>query len=548
MNDSNTAARGMVTGTTGAGAIEAGVEILKQGGSAADAVAATALTQVCMAAGSWVSYAGIFTMVYFDAAERKTHNLNAAFNTVQGETDALSIPGVNTASLGKGFSAWECTPSGRTALVPGFMAGIEATHARFGKLSLEQVFAPAIRIATDGFEWPQGNAQQYAFREKILNRLPETRAIFAKSGGGTYAAGDLFKQPALAETLKRTVKEGIRNYLYEGEWASKLVAAVQADGGHMTLKDLADYRVHWAEPVHGTYHGYDVYSHGLPATGGVNLIEALNLAEIAGLSRMGKYSDSPKSLYWLAQIAKLAFEMMPGATDSPESAAAIRALGLNLSLESRLRKDTSVALWQAIESGRFPKIKPPQSAAPAHSDSIVAIDKWGNIAAVVHSINAVSWGSTGIFVDGISIPDSASFQQAAIAATQPGARLADPTNPGLIVKDGQPYMGFGSIGSGLHIRTLACLLNVLDFGMTPQQAIDSPSLGSFTFDEASKLTVGVNEFPTDFLQAVGQLGQEVIEDNPMRGYWLGIQLDPKTQQLNGGAIRELNLGGRAVGY
>ena len=144
------AARGMVTATTGAAAVEAGLDVLRQGGSAADAVAATALTQVCLAAGSWVSYAGIYTMVYFEAASGKTYNLNAGFNTVRAETDPHGIPGVKLGDLGaKGISAFAYDPpSGRTALVPGFMAGIEATHQRFGKLPLADIFAPAIR-------WPR---------------------------------------------------------------------------------------------------------------------------------------------------------------------------------------------------------------------------------------------------------------------------------------------------------------------------------------------------------------------------------------------------------
>lgn len=541
---------GMVTGTTGSRAIEAGLEILKQGGSAADAVSATALTQVCLAAGSWVSYAGIYSMVYFDASEGKTYNLNAGYDTVAAETHPRDIPGISLAELGnKGFSSFEYPPSGRTALVPGFMAGIEATQQRFGKLPLDKVFAPAIECAAEGFTWSAGLAQQHAFRARALDRLPETRAIFRKSDGSAYNVGETFRQPVLAATLKRAAQEGIREHIYLGEWAHKLVTAVQADGGRMTRDDLASYRVLWTEPAHGTYHGYDIYSHGPPATGGVNLIEAMNLAEQGNLAALGTYSDSPVALYWLAQIAKPAYLLGPGhAAWDAHTHAELAALGMDVSLAARLEKSTSAKLWDAIESGRLRAVRPPRGAAPAHSDSVVAIDRRGNIAAVVHSINTVSWGASGIFVDGISIPDSASFQQAAIAAAGPGRRLPDPTSPGLVVANGKPFMGFGSIGSGLHIRTLGALMSVLDFGLTPQQAIGCPSLGSFQFDGVGKLTVGVEEFSQEFLQVVRRLGQDVVEDNALRGYWLGIQVDPRTGQLNGGAIRELAMGSRAVGY
>lgn len=545
------ATRGMVTATTGAAAVDAGVEVLRQGGSAADAVAATALTQVCLAAGSWVSYAGIFSMVYFDAASGRIHNLNAGYNTVRDETDPAGIPGIRLGDIGeKGLSAFGYDPpSGRTALVPGFMAGIEAALERFGKVPLTAVFAPAIRCAEQGFTWALGNAQQYAFRAPVLARLPETKSIFTKPDGSAYAPGELFKQPALAETLRRAAQDGVRNYMYLGEWARRLVEAVRRDGGFMTLRDLADYQVLWSEPAHGTYKGYDIYSQGLPASGGVNLIEAMHLAEIAQLSQYGRYTDSPLALYWLAQIAKPAYLFGPGAVGATAaSREAAAALGLDLSLRARVTKSSAAKLWSAIESGKLADVAPPRALAPAHSDSIVAIDQWGNMAAVVHSINTVAWGATGIFVDGISIPDSAAFQQAAIAAAGPGARLPEPTNPGVILKDSKPILAFGSIGSGLHIRTVAALIGVLDFAQTPQQAINEPSLGSFEFGGTRKLTVGRDELTPQQLQAVRDLGQEVAENDPLRGYWIGIQIDPHTRELHGGSIRELALGGRAVGY
>jgi gamma-glutamyltranspeptidase/glutathione hydrolase len=550
LNPSETiASRGMVTATTGAAAVEAGVHMLRQGGTAADAVAATALTQICLAAGSWVSYAGVYTMVYFEAATGMVHDLNAGFNTIQAEGDPRAIPGINLAEIGKaGFNAFQYEASGRTALAPGFMAGIEATHQRFGKLPLTAIFDPAIRIAEEGFPWTAGHAHQYAFRSSVLSRLPETRAVFLKPDGSAYAVGENFRQPALARTLRRAAAEGIGHYMYRGEWAEALVAAVRRDGGKMTESDLKDYEVIWSEPTHAYYHDYEVYSHGLPAAGGVCLTEALNVAELAELHKKGRYAQSPEALYWLAQIAKLSFVLGPAPLGaSAELQAAIRSLGIDLSLSSRLSKRTSQAVWDALRSGRLPGVGSVPDC-PAHSDAVVTIDQWGNMAAVVHSINTVSWGATGIFVEGISIPDAAAFQQQAIAIAGPGRRLPDPTNPGLVVKDGKPIMAFGSIGSGLHIRTVGSLLAVLDFGLTPQQAINEPSIGCFEFGGIDRLTVGTKEFAPAFLQAVRDLGQDVIENDSLRGYWIGIQIDSATRELHGGAIRELAMGGRAVGY
>jgi gamma-glutamyltranspeptidase/glutathione hydrolase len=534
---------GMVTGTTGSTAIEGGVEILKAGGSAADAAMATALTQVCMAAGSWVSYAGIMTMVYFDAASGRTYNMNAAYNTVKAETDATTLPGINPVDLAKDLHGGSYQPSGRTALVPGFMAGVEAAHERFGKLPRQKVFEPAIRCAEQGVEWSKGLQGQYEFRKAVLGRLPETKAVYVKPDGSAYQPGETFKQPALAQTLRHVANDGAE-YMYRGPWAKKFISALARDGGRMTLEDLANYKVIWSEPLHSTYHGYDLYVHGMPADGGVNLVQAMNLAEIAGLSQMGKYSQSPQAMFTLAQIAKvqMLFEYDPGAAQK---------LGIDLSLTSRVKKETAATLWKEMQARRAATVSS-ANPKPAHSDAVVVIDQWGNIAAVCHSINAVSWGATGINVDGVSIPDSASFQREAIAKVAPGERLPDPTQPGLVVLNGKPFMGFSSIGAGLQNRTLGALVNVMDFGMTPQQAIDEPSLGSFLFGVQAEggppLAVGKGDLTPEFIAKVGELGQPIVENDALRGYWIGVQVDPKTGELHGGAIRELALGGRAVGY
>jgi len=544
--------KGMVTGTTGAAAIEGGVEVLKQGGSAADAAMATAMTQICMATGSWVSYAGIMTVVYFDAASGKTFNLNAAYNTVKGETDPKTIPGVDIAKLmssGLKNTGPTATPSGRTALVPGFMAGVEAAHQKFGKLPIDKVFAPAIRCAEEGMPYDAALAGRIAYRKDVLDRLPETRAVFRKPDGSEFQIGDTYRQPALAATLRTAAKEGISEYLYRGAWARKLVDAVQKDGGKLTMEDMTNYRVIWSEPVHASYHGYDIYAHGRPADGGVNLVEAMRLADRAGISAMGPYAKSPLALYWLTEVSKPSMFFSLGTMGGRP--ALEQAVGTSLSLDARVDPKTTDKIWDAIQARKIPQIQPPKTV-PAHSDGVVAIDQWGNIAAVVHSINTVTWGWTGIFVDGISIPDSASFQQNAIAGVVPGERLPDPTNPGLVVKNGKPFMGFSSIGSGLHIRTISALISVLDFGQTPQEAINEPALGFFSMDPATGsvtgLTVGTNEFSEDYKKQAAEIGLNISEMDATRGYWIGIQVDPKSGELKGGAIRELALGGRAVGY
>ena len=292
INHLGTGRTGMIVGVTEALAVHAGLEALKQGGSAADAAMVTALSQVALHAGSVVSYAGIMSVLYYDAATGRVHTMNALYNTPSEEQDPLSIP-----AMGSGI------PSGRTTLVPGFMAGVGAVHDRFGVLPFDVLFEPAIYFAEQGFHLDALHAAFIESKQGVLSRLPETKRIFVKENGEFYAKGDLFTQPELAGTLRAVAAEGV-DHMYTGPWGQKFVEAVQRDGGKITLDDMAAYEVIWSEPVHTTYHGYDVYGPGLPDHGGVNTIEAFNLLEVADLGQYGHYSTSPEALFWFMQIAR----------------------------------------------------------------------------------------------------------------------------------------------------------------------------------------------------------------------------------------------------
>ena len=178
----------MVAGISEPLAIRSGFEALKQGGTAADAVLTTALADVVLSAASIITFSGEMSLTYFDAASKQVSTLDATFGTVQGERDPLTIPGQET-------------PSGRSAMVPGFMAGVEAIHARFGKLPFAELFGPAIHFAERGFVLDQRLAGRIKSRDSILTRLPEGRSIFVKPSGGLYQAGDEFRQPAAARDV-----------------------------------------------------------------------------------------------------------------------------------------------------------------------------------------------------------------------------------------------------------------------------------------------------------------------------------------------------------
>ena len=555
--------KGMVAVTSDPISARVGLEALQQGGSAADAALATSLAQIVLDAGSVTSYAGILTMVYYDAASKKVYSLNAGYNTVLEEKDPLTIPGP-----GK--------PSGRTALVPGFFAGVQVAHDRFGKLPFASLFDPAIYLAEKGFvmDYPLiGWANMW---KDVLYRLPETKRVFTKQDGEFYKAGDLFKQPQLAETLRKVAAQGT-DYIYQGDWAKKFVAAVQSEGGKMTLADLKTYRPIWSEPLQTSYRGYQVYSLGRPSLGGVNTIEALNLLEAADLKQYGHYTTSPEALYEFIQICRVNYIL-----SYPPPTLKMFLPDLDASPESRVKKDTASLLWRKMHESGWEKMvstiwpnpsKPvffryrlpsptEKGKAPNHSAGVVAVDGQGNMAAVLHSINTTNaWGTTGIFVDGISIPDSATFQQSQIAWMKPGDRLPETTNPVIVLKNEKPYLASSCVGSGLHPITMSNLVNVLDFGMDLKKSIDTPNfLGPFygmSLDgkppapQMYMELLAEGEFDENLVKAVVAKGQAIklLPKNQARvqnGYWVAIQIDQKTGKRIGVATPLIN--GEVSGY
>jgi gamma-glutamyltranspeptidase/glutathione hydrolase len=183
----------MVVATSGGKAVDAALEILKEGGSAMDAALATSLCEIVQVGGSYVSFGGIMMLLYYDAQNGQVHYLDSQYNVPLQEKNAGTIP----------------KSGGRTALVPGFMAGVQAGHDRFGKLPFPRIFAPAIAMAEEGevvtpvMEW------WIDYRKSVLGRFPETKKIFSRPDGKFYVTGDLFRQPELARTLKNVAAHGL---------------------------------------------------------------------------------------------------------------------------------------------------------------------------------------------------------------------------------------------------------------------------------------------------------------------------------------------------
>ena len=524
-----TGRRGIVAGTSGAVAVRAGLEALRQGGSAADAVLTTAMSQTVLALGCWVSFAGRMTGVYYEAATGEVTALNANYDVPRAETDPLSIPTER--------------PSGRTALVPGFMAGAQSMHERYGRLPWASIFSPAIYLAEEGFVLRPNEDNLIRGRVGVLGRLPETREVFTHPDGRWYRTGDLFRQTALARTLRAVADSGA-GYMYTGGWGERLVSALERDGGRMSMEDLAAYRPTWQEPSVGHFAGATVNGLQPPNIGGPFATEILSVLDAAGTAqRYGSYMESPDALYELMQAS-----VVPWVLRRERASTLLRAQVPSLDAgPGRVSPEAAEQIWSVIDGPEWGSVLEGLGFGPGgwseHSDAVVAVDEEGNVAAILHTINALCWGTTGIFVDGVSIPNSATTQRQAIADAGPGGRVSDAGPPTLVLRDGQPILASSATGGGNVTVNWQNIYNVVGLGMTPKQAVDLPN-----FNWGSVVR---GEFPADMLGAVRARGIPVQEGPPdgngnARGFWVGVSRDPDSGLLRAGVIRWLD--GIALGY
>ena len=533
---------GIVVDTAVAPAALAGAQALHSGGNAMDAALTTALTSIALSIGAPVSYAGISNLVYYDAASGAVLTLDAGWNTVRAEIDPTSIP--------------TDAPSGRTALVPGFMAGVEAAHRRFGALPFAALFEPAIEFADRGFELLPMHARFMSSRRDVIARLPETRRLFTRPDGEPYEAGDLFRQPALAQTLRSVAAEGAA-YMYTGAWAEKLVAAVQADGGHMTMADLASYEPTWAEPTLLRYGEHDLCLSGATSWAGANLFEAMALLDRAGLRELGRIDESAEALFWMMRILHVQHVM----NFAPPALVAEHLPDIETNLSSRLTAEHADQLWAALRSPEWQGLLEAEALAAAddasqgsHTDAVVVVDRAGNVAALTFTINTVNWGRTGIFVDGVSISDAALSNRTAASEVGAGNRVPNSLNPLIVLRDGAPVLAWSAIGAGIHEATVQTLCSVLDFGLDPIAAAEAPQVHLYATPFLAEVLEGTpeaplharivveGEFDDALLEAVRARGQPVLElpaarVTPIRGWGVTATIDPVTGLRSGAASR-----------
>ena len=494
-------------------AVYAGMEALKKGGSAGDAAATVALTEIATQLGSYVSYAGVLQLVYFEAKSGKLYSLGAGWNSYRGESDVMSIP---ASQLGlPGLSAKGDTNSGsegRKTLAPGFMAGIEAMHKRFGKLPFEQLFQPAIWYAENGVTVTPLLASYFSSYTKFLARTPEGRLFMNQAGNENSKVRARFVQFALAQTLRGVAKHGAK-YMYTGPWGKQFVTAVQKYGGKVTIADMAAYRPTWEEPVATDFGGQRVFAPGGANEGGRQVLEALNFAEEMKLDQQQPYWKSPEVFSRLSRILQF---VTVGPHVTPEVAEFQHQHKLRFSANDRVTKAYTKAMIPMLDENQQLTLQPQNSH---HSAGVVVVDRWGNVAALVHSINTMPWGTTGIVVGGIPISDAAGFQQNRMIHVKPGGRVPDDMAPVIVIKAGKPVLAVAAVGVSLVPETVRIILGALGNHADPNTLLSAPPL-LYNYEAPApgesyiwkRQLVPDAAYDSEFLQQLQSIGVKVREE------------------------------------
>ena len=537
-------------------ASRAGIEMLRSGGNAVDAAVATgfALAVVHPQAGNL----GGGGFLLLRSASGKTHFIDfrekapaAATENMYLDAQGNVLPDSSKDSSVVGY---------RSIGVPGSVAGLVYAEKQYGKLAIEKVMAPAIRLARDGFFLAYEDTQDLK-EDKHLARFPESKRVFLRNGN-FYRPGELFKQPELARTLERLAKDP--DEFYHGAMARELAAAIHKGGGLVTAADLAAYEVKEREPIRGSYRGYDIIGAPPPSSGGVALVEILNILEGFDLAKLG--NRSADAIHLEAEAFRRAFydrtdflgdpdfAKVPVAQliDKKYAAAWRDSIDPNHATMSRDLKRPSI--FNELE--RVAQSRTPAIHEPENTTHYSVVDAEGNAVAVTTTLND-SFGSR-VTAEGLGfllndemddftakqgVPNAYGLIQGPANAIGPGKRPLSAMTPTIVLKDGKLFLVLGSPGGPTIITTVAnVLIGVVDFSLDIQEAVNAPR---FHHQWAPDQILVEDRLSPDTMNVLRSKGHKLSVEH----FWGDgecIMIDPKTGERLGASDGRNN--GKAVGY
>jgi gamma-glutamyltranspeptidase/glutathione hydrolase len=455
-------------------ATEVGVKVLKRGGNAIDAAVAVgyALAVVYPAAGN-LGGGGFMTIWFSDG--RKTFldfrekAPGAASRDMYLDKDGNVIKGLTT-------TGWLAVG------VPGTVAGLEYARKKYGTMLRAALIGPAIQLAEDGFALEQGDVDMLASATEDLRRFPATAEIFLNKGQ-PFSTGQRLVQPDLADTLRLIRKLGVDGF-YRGKTAAAIIKASRAGGGIIDSEDLERYKIRELPPVECDYRGYHVISAPPPGSGGVAICEMLNILEGYPLRELGW--GSAQALHYEIEAMRHAFADRYSLIGDPDFVNnPVRTL-TDKSYAARIRND--IKPDKAGLSSEIGQGVPPHEGSNTTHFSI--IDDAGNAVSMTYTLN--DWFGAKVVATGTGVlmndemddftpnPDVANTYgsiRGNANAIAPGKTPLSSMSPTIITKDGKPVLILGTPGgSRIITAVLQTILNVVDFQMNVQEAVDAPRI------------------------------------------------------------------------
>ncbi len=515
-------------------ATQVALDILKAGGNAIDAaIAANAVLGLVEPTGNGIG--GDLFAIVWDAKTGKLHGLNASGRSPYN----LTLDYFKENNIDKIPSHGPLPVS-----VPGCVDGWFELHKKFGKLSMKDILAPAIRYAKDGFPVSELIAYYWDRNAQILRKYPGFAEIFMP-GGKAPAKGEIFRNPYLAATLEKLAEQG-RDVFYKGEIASKIVQYMQENGGFLSMRDFIDHTSEWVDPVSVNYRGYDVWQ--LPPNGqGIAVLQMLAILENFDIGSMG--FGSPEYMHLFTEAKKLAFEDRAKFYADPDFN--------KIPVKELISKEYARKRAALINPDRAARSYSPGELEQSSTIYLTTADSEGNMVSLIQSNyrgmgSGMTPGRLGFVLHDRG--EMFTLEEGHFNVYEPHKRPFNTIIPGFITKDGQPFMSFGVMGGAMqpqgHVQ-IVC--NIVDFGMNIQEAGDAPRMQHLGSSEPTgeKMTDGgvltiETGFSWEAIRELIQKGHKIQYDLGGYGGYQAIKRDPVNKVYYGAS--ESRKDGQAAGY
>lgn len=502
---------GMVASEQGL-ATQVGLDILKQGGNAIDAAVAVGFALAVVLPNAGNIGGGGFMVLHDDKTGK---DVAIDFREIAPAKASRDMYLDNQGNVIDGKSLFTHDASG----VPGTVAGMEYALKKWGTMPLSKVLEPAIKLADKGFIVSDVLAQTLKEEKSTLGKWSSSKAIFFKNGE-PLKSGDLLVQKDLAKSLRLIAKQGAKAF-YQGEIATKIAKEMQSHGGTMTLEDLKAYKVVERQPIIGDYRGYKVVTMPPPSSGGVHLIEILNMLEHYPIKEDGV--NSAKNIHHMAESMKLAYADRSEYLGDPDFVK-IPVTGLTSKAYANERvktiDDNKARLSSNIKPGK------PQPYESDQTTHFSVMDKAGNAVAVTYTLN-LNFGS-GIVAEGTGIllnnemddfsvkpgvPNAFGLVGGTANAIEAKKRPLSSMTPTIVMKNNKPWLVTGSPGGARIITTvLQSVVNTIDHEMNPAEAIITPRVHHQWLPDELRVEAGISP---DTIKLLQEKGHKVVTKAPM---------------------------------